>query len=735
MNLTVQTMYSGKEKSLSTIADAKSPASTSKTNSGTAFNKRISQDNASVNNQANQENKKFSMRNSAYLEAVENNDLETAQRLVEEAAKESGYNSPVLYHGTSAFGFTAFELSKMDDQRSIFLTDSNEIASTYSGVDGTRQINEKSNVDVDELSGKELAEYMNEYPPDNTVDYSYSFMEVSDVEKLREKVNKDIEYAKEITAEEISKFDNDSGEYHQLKTLQSALASKQLDGLSTKIYLALHYGESFRTDAKQSAKLNELEQNIRLLQKVEKISTLSSVVDTYDNGFIVEKALGGYSIEVLDLNDAKNNLNESINKGNYQLYAKTGNSLVVETNGANWNTLDYKIPDNRYEIRVNDNGDYEVFNKSSYNITWIEGKRAFSSYDEAQNAINTLDDKDTWSKRLSTTREVAEYAQKNGYDSVVFKDIHDNGGNNVKVHRDTTSDVYVVFNPNNVKSADPVTYDDNGNVIPLSERFNEAKSDIRYQARSSNSDYDFSKELTKTDYSDLTTLDDRERTVYNKRGWTCRLFSKEDRILLGEKFNELDNKITRKTDNVLEDGSKIVEVNNKIVLISGTFSEPEINCVLAINAANETEALGIKEAIFYEYPNYRKNKETLGDFLQYVQTYEEFVRTYRAEDFSYYKGQVDTGERATLPDNFKNYGYTKQFQDRTGSNSNAGQGVSDSRVNDNVDTSAALEERLQESDDYSKLFLITECCSQGFKKLAESSEEEEERVQRAEERN
>ena len=71
----------------------------------------------------------------------------------------------------------------------------------------------------------------------------------------------------------------------------------------------------------------------------------------------------------------------------------------------------------------------------------------------------------------------------------MFKDIHDNGGNNVKVHRDTTSDVYVVFNPNNVKSADSVTYDDNGNVIPLSERFNEAKSDIRYQARSTKRKY------------------------------------------------------------------------------------------------------------------------------------------------------------------------------------------------------------------------------------------------------
>lgn len=49
MDLTVQTMYSGKEKSLPTTADAKSPAPTSETNSGTASNNSISNAAANVN--------------------------------------------------------------------------------------------------------------------------------------------------------------------------------------------------------------------------------------------------------------------------------------------------------------------------------------------------------------------------------------------------------------------------------------------------------------------------------------------------------------------------------------------------------------------------------------------------------------------------------------------------------------------------------------------------------------
>lgn len=44
-------------------------------------------------------------------------------------------------------------------------------------------------------------------------------------------------------------------------------------------------------------------------------------------------------------------------------------------------------------------------------------------------------------------------------------------------------DEYVVFKPNDVKSADPVTYDDAGNVIPLSQRFNTQSEDIRYSRR------------------------------------------------------------------------------------------------------------------------------------------------------------------------------------------------------------------------------------------------------------
>jgi len=73
-----------------------------------------------------------------------------------------------------------------------------------------------------------------------------------------------------------------------------------------------------------------------------------------------------------------------------------------------------------------------------------------------------------------TTNAMAEWANGNGYDSITFANVDDGGF--------TTVDV--VFNPKrDAKSADPVTYDDSGKVIPLSERFKTENDDIRYSDR------------------------------------------------------------------------------------------------------------------------------------------------------------------------------------------------------------------------------------------------------------
>ncbi|NBW13197.1 MAG: hypothetical protein EBR82_34825, partial [Caulobacteraceae bacterium] len=72
--------------------------------------------------------------------------------------------------------------------------------------------------------------------------------------------------------------------------------------------------------------------------------------------------------------------------------------------------------------------------------------------------------------RVKGTSQASLIAE--GYDGVLIK------GNDLFSRNEKW---IVVFNPSQVKSADPVTYDDKGNVIPLSKRFRPETPDMRYQ--------------------------------------------------------------------------------------------------------------------------------------------------------------------------------------------------------------------------------------------------------------
>ena len=87
---------------------------------------------------------RYSVIDSDYMAAVERGDMETAQEMVDEAAKKAGYNSPVLYHGSPSFGFTQIYTKKSNDHISFFATDSMQTAGTYSGTSTVRNIGDTS---------------------------------------------------------------------------------------------------------------------------------------------------------------------------------------------------------------------------------------------------------------------------------------------------------------------------------------------------------------------------------------------------------------------------------------------------------------------------------------------------------------------------------------------------------------------------------------------------------------
>ena len=80
------------------------------------------------------------------------------------------------------------------------------------------------------------------------------------------------------------------------------------------------------------------------------------------------------------------------------------------------------------------------------------------------------------------TNEVIRLAfEEIGFDGIIDTSVYYKFKNMSGMDSGTTH--YIVFNSNQIKSADIATYDDNGNVIPLSERFNTENEDIRYSLR------------------------------------------------------------------------------------------------------------------------------------------------------------------------------------------------------------------------------------------------------------
>lgn len=486
-----------------------------------------------------------------YAEAVKSNDIETAQRLVDDKAmswgaySEDGKTPTKLYHGTESFGFTAFDLSKMDDGASIFLTNKPEIASTYSGVDNLKKISEKDNIDVDKLSVDDTAKLLNIYAQNLDNDCSFTVMSVDKIKNFKNTVNSDIDYAKNILKAKIEENKSNPSRFYALHKstyvdLLESLTNHAYDEISTPLYILLAMDDTFTTE--QFKKLSDTEQNIRLLNKLPEIKS--------DEPIIVQKELGGYVVEPLSVQEAKDELKANINKGNYSLFAKISNPLIIDANKSNWNEIDVK----------------PVLNTPF-------GDAIKSEYGE--------DYFDYGTQHLST-RDVSKYAKQAGYDGVIFQNIKDNGGNNNNVSLDTVSDVYITFNPKNVKSADAITYDNNGEVIQLSERFNSSENDIRYNMRGG--DFLSNREAL-AQALETTTINASERNTVKTYQQGLEQMNK-----LNDKLNEIDDKIKaiNAKDNISKsDKAEIASLNK----LKAETKEKIVNKDKSLLKLESTEAM------------------------------------------------------------------------------------------------------------------------------------------------
>jgi len=109
----------------------------------------------------------------------------------------------------------------------------------------------------------------------------------------------------------------------------------------------------------------------------------------------------------------------------------------------------------------------------------IGGNRVIQGYVKANNPIVGKDATDAANKLFSqfpgsTDNESVSKAKAAGYDSVIAT-------GTLKTKFGDSPAQMSVFDATQIKSAEPITRDDQGNVIPLSKRFQAESPDIRYQ--------------------------------------------------------------------------------------------------------------------------------------------------------------------------------------------------------------------------------------------------------------
>ena len=250
--------------------------------------------------------------------------------------------------------------------------------------------------------------------------------------------------------------------------------------------------------------------------------------------------VGGYSFRV-----TKGELMREVNKalmdkgGLYQFYTRPGKQLVVDAEGNFWN----EIPFDLYGTKIGGTIDEETFEETD--TAWDE------NYDP--------DAPHGW---IASTREIARWAEAHGYDSVRINNVADDGMQNADVKRPpmdfdenfagfVKGDIGIFFNPNDVKSADPITYEDDGSIIPPSERYSSESNDLRYSIRDEG-DMDVQNWMMTIKPEDLRT--EQERNML-KQYQNTRVAAELARMSVSDKRNRiraLERKMREKGSNVAD---------------------------------------------------------------------------------------------------------------------------------------------------------------------------------------
>ncbi len=337
----------------------------------------------------------------AYMDAVERGDTETAQRMVDEAAKAAGYNVGPVYHGTDK-NFNKF--ATIRDARTGRTRDPNAFIGSHfaASIEPARRFSEGLYSDSKDGNGRIVSAFL--------------------------KITKPLQVGK------------------------GGLDAATQASLEADIQAARAKYDAYAT-----------ERNKRPNDALER-AVLSGDKDAID------AALKDETGEALH------------NLGSQAYYAL---SMAKESNR----------PVTESEI---------------YSIAGLDRDAVFAEWERRKSSPNFA---------RSVGRKIRNALIAAGHDGVFYE-------NAIEAETGLAGDrrTYIALFPEQIKSADPITRDDQGRVIPLSERFNEASDDIRYRTDP--------EELTK---ESLLSSIDRVKRLAKK----AQAKIQDDALVSDESYNDL----------------------------------------------------------------------------------------------------------------------------------------------------------------------------------------------------
>lgn len=375
-------------------------------------------------------------RDEEYMEAVEAGDVRNQRRIIKEAARNAGYDPDVnLYHGTKRFGFTKFNPGV------IWTTTSESVAAGYAGHGRVRG----TNTQYVEDHGDPAIIIRN---AKNILGSDYELVNEKNTGEIRKKRMEEFKKANDKLQGPLSKMDATifEGEmetrFWDVVGLFQYLIDEDERVFENKEYAeemlgdrggVLVYENAVESFDKLRDYYNEHRDEIRASSMKDVFEAMFSGYEVGDavieyqysyrklalgEGRFYNRATGSIATE----SELKDWINQEKNRGVYKGYGKLGDKpFVVDAGKAYW--LSIKAP------QIGD-GYY-------------------------------------------STDYIVEYARKNGYTSVIIKNVMDPSEVN------DYGDDYVFFNSSQFKSSENVTYD-NGEVIPPSKRFDAREDDMRY---------------------------------------------------------------------------------------------------------------------------------------------------------------------------------------------------------------------------------------------------------------